>query len=435
MGNYLGYPSGTEVNTQLIVKVWVSPKRLLEPDQWEAVQQHYLEHSRTQYQRLEPMPAPPVSPLFEPVPVPVTQSVISMVGIDPPDRALLIGASQPPAFLVVRPGEPPKPIPVHTEPVMFERLGQNCRLTLIGHLGHDARVGQIADFDLRDGSRRVLLDKHSRIASHRTADVDGDGRDELLVCGFGDYPTGRVGIWWNNAGKLEEEILLEEAGTCWGDIADLDGDGDRDLVLVIGSNRCRIQGFINQGNRQLVPTNIVQRPVGWGYNRCLLADWDGDGKLDLVETAGNNLESRGRPLKNWHGVRVLRNEGSWKFREVLFERLPGAIDVATGDFDGNGRVDLAVTSFYPDWRQPFPTTFLLLLQQSDGSIQRFGLDDLHWHRWMRIGAGDADGDGDTDLMLGAADVPGGLPTEIIPRYKELVRGKPSVLLMRNRTIP
>ena len=143
--------------------------------------------------------------------------------------------------------------------------------------------------------------------------------------------------------------------------------------------------------------------------------------------SGNNLELRGRPIKAHYGVRVLRNEGDWKFVEVLFERLDGAMDVAAGDFDGNGRIDLAATAFYPDWRSPVPTTLLLLMQGSDGTVERAGIDDAYWNRWMRISAGDADGDGDTDLLLGAAQVPLAIPSEQLAHYGNL-RDKALLLL-------
>ena len=233
---------------------------------------------------------------------------------------------------------------------------------------------------------------------------------------------------------MKEQVLFEEAGAAWGDLADLDGDGDRDIVLTIANNRPRIIAFVNEGNRQFVQRTIVERPVGWGYNRCLIVDWNGDGKLDLVETAGNNLELRGRPIKAHHGVRVLQNDGDWRFHEALFERLDGAIDVAATDFDGNGRMDLAITAFYPDWRLAVPTTFLLLMQRADGTVERASIEDRYWNRWMRIATGDADGDGDMDILLGAAQVPMAIPAEHMARYEKLLQGKASVMLLRNLTV-
>ena len=434
MGNYLGHAPDIQIHPALVDKTLVPKQPLVTREEFDAIRRYYVEQSALQYQLPPLPPKPAVSPVFEPVPFPLPASEISMVAIDSANQTLLIGTSRMPGLLVLQRGIT-TPIAMPSEPVTFERLGDTVRLALIGHLGHDARQGQIVDFGLRDGTRRVIVDAHPRIAAHRTADVDGDGHDDLLVVGFGDYPTGRVGLWWGGVEQMKEQVLSIEAGAVWGDVADLDGDGDLDLVLAIANARPRLLAFVNEGNRRFVPRAIVDRPVGWGYNRCLLADWDGDGKMDLVETTGNNLELRGRPIKAHHGVRVLRNEGGWRFVEVLFEQLAGAIDVVAGDFDKNGRTDLAVTAFYPDWRPAFPTTLLLLTQQPDGTVQRTGLDDQHWNRWMRIAVGDADGDGDLDLLLGAAEVPLAIPPEHAARYQRLVGKQASALLLRNRTIP
>jgi hypothetical protein len=433
MGSYLGHPAEIELHPFLVLKYLVPVKPVVTRAQFDAIRRYYLEQAAIQYRAPSPAPRPPVSPLFDPVPFAIPATMITMVGIDPSDQTLVIGSAGPPGFLVLERGRTTR-IEVDSEPVTFERLGQTRRVALMGHFGRDYRRGQIVDFDLGTESQRILVDKHPRISAQRTADVDGDGRDDLLVCGFGDYPEGRVGIWWNGGEKIEEEVLFEEPGATWGDIADLDGDGDRDIVMAVANARPRLLAFRNEGGRRLTPQPIIDRPVGWGYNRCLLVDWDRDGKPDLVELAGNNLELRGRPIKTHYGVRVLRNGGDWQFREILFERLDGAMDVAAGDFDGNGCIDLAVTGFYPDWRPAVPTTLLLLLQRADGTVERAGLDDRYWNRWMRVAAGDADGDGDVDLLLGAAQVPMAIPAERLAQYEQLLKGKASVLLLRNRTL-
>lgn len=434
MGSYLGHPAEIELHPVLVNTNLVPPQPLVTRAQFDAIRQYFLDESAVQFSQPELALKPPASQLFDPLPMAVPASVVSMVAIDSTDQTLLVGSSNPPGLLVLQRGLT-KTIEVPSEPVTYERLGSVRRLALLGHLGHDARMGRVFDFDVDREIQRIHVDEHPRIVAHRTADVDGDGSDDLFVCGFGEFPAGRGGIWWGGKSVLEEQVLFEEPGAVWGDLADFDGDGDGDVVVAFANTRPSISAFVNEGDRHFKRRVLVQRRVGWGYNRGAICDWDGDSRPDLIEIAGNNLELRGRPVKANHGVRVLRNEGGWKFSEVLFEPLPGAMDVVTGDFDGNGRMDVALTAFYPDWRSPAPTTFLLLLQQPDGGVERTGIDDRFWNRWMRVGVGDADGDGDTDLLLGAAAVPMAIPAEHGSRYQTLLQGKASVLLLRNRTVP
>ncbi len=431
MGVYVGYRPDIHIDPNLISKCFEPAEPRVSRAQFDAIRRYYMEESVAQYKTPALQQKPPVSPLFEPIPVEVPASVISMAEIDPVDHSLIIGTSHPANLLVLQNGMiTTNSVP--SEPVTFERIGPIRRVALMGNLAYDAREGSVVDFDTRDGARQTLVEGYPRIADHCTADIDGDGHDDMVVCGFGNYPVGRVAIWWGGGEKPREQVLFEESGAVWCGVADLDGDGRKDVVIAVGSNRPRIIAFVNQGSRRFEQRTIVERPVGWGYNRCLLVDWDGDGKKDIVEVAGNNIELRGRPLKPWHGLRVLHNDGDWHFHEVLFEPIPGATDVAAGDFDGDGRVDLAVTAFCPDWRDPFPTTVVLLMHQPDGTVQRFGIDDRYWNRWLRVSAGDTEGDGRTDLVLGAAEMPVALPVEQFAHYQQLLQQKASVLLLRNR---
>ncbi len=432
MGAYVGHEPDLDVTPELIDEALLPESPLVSREQFDAIRRHYLEESAVHYEPPPLLTRPETTSLFEPNPLPNLPENISMVSINKvgTEPALFIGSFYPPGLHVLEPGATTQ-VPVHSEPVAHERLGPLHRIGLIGHLDWDGRQGQVVDFNTSEGTREVVVDEYPRLVAHRTVDIDGDGHDDLFVCGFGDYQEGRVGIFWGGAGETEEQVLFVESGATWGEVVDLNGNGRLDIVISVANARPRLKVFINEGERRFTPRVILNRPLGWGFNRCLIVDWDGDGLPDIVELSGNNMELRGRPLKAHHGVRVLRNLGDFRFEEIHFEPLPGAMDVAGGDFSGNGMTDLAVTAYFPDWREEVPTTFLLLLQRTDGTIKRAGIEDRHWNRWMRVAAGDATGNGKVDLLLGAGQNPIAIPVEHHRRYSELLENKASVLLLLN----
>jgi hypothetical protein len=124
-----------------------------------------------------------------------------------------------------------------------------------------------------------------------------------------------------------------------------------------------------------------------------LVDYDGDGDLDLYLVNGWRLEGKTVAEK---GRDVLyRNDGP-RFVDVTARAGLGddswGSGLATGDIDGDGRVDLLVTNFGPD---------TLYRNQGDGSYERVA-NPPSIDGWS-AGAVffDADGDGDEDLFLGA----------------------------------
>ena len=60
----------------------------------------------------------------------------------------------------------------------------------------------------------------------------------------------------------------------------------------------------------------------------------------------------------------------------------------------------------------------------------------HWGRWLRIAAGDLDGDGAVELFAGSGNVPGGGLNPERPRqwarYRELLAEMPAVLVLDPR---
>ena len=97
------------------------------------------------------------------------------------------------------------------------------------------------------------------------------------------------------------------------------------------------------GNRLI--EKIIQDGLGTGPQRVVLEDFNGDGKLDLAVANGS-------PLANGttNEVSILVNDGSAAFfspvaNNSLTSAGIGPRGIATGDFDGDGKPDLAVVYY------------------------------------------------------------------------------------------
>src|SRR5262249_17460104 len=108
--------------------------------------------------------------------------------------------------------------------------------------------------------------------------------------------------------------------------ADFDHDGRLDLVAVVGN---RILLMQNDGEGKFRAPVVVAEAV----SNIALGDFDSDGNLDIaVATTFSGI------------VEILPGHGDGTFAEAipLTSSLPTIVDLAAGDFDGNGTTDLAV---------------------------------------------------------------------------------------------
>ncbi|MCH7224890.1 FG-GAP repeat domain-containing protein [Haloferula sp. A504] len=286
--------------------------------------------------------------------------------------------------------------------------------------------------------RGMALENLHRPADMDFGDFDGDGRTEIVVANFG-FGTGSVDIHPRkpNGWQFEPEPeiqLTTEPGAVDCHVADFDDDGRPDVAVLFGGTRENLSLFLNQGDGEFERKTLVEKNASFGYVRFAWVDFEGDGNLDVLTVNGDNVDSDPyNTLKRDHGIRLYLNEGGLNFVEAFFYPMYGAYGVAVEDFDLDGDPDIAAVAFNPDFSSEKPESFVYLQNEGQTRFTPRSFEIPRTDRWMTIEAGDLDGDGDKDLVLGGGYVPAGLAIDQ-PRLMEAMAEKGRALLvLKNRT--
>lgn len=169
-------------------------------------------------------------------------------------------------------------------------------------------------------------------------DVDGDGKDEIIT-GTGDGSGPHVRIFEAD-GSVQSPGFFAYQKHFRGGVnvatGDLDGDGIDEIIAGAGVNGGpHIRVFDNDGNPKLTAGFFAYDPAFRGGVTVAAGDIDGDGNDEIIAGAGTG----GGPH-----VRMFEGDGTL-LPNSFFAFHPDSrtgVDVGAGDFDGDGRDDVAV---------------------------------------------------------------------------------------------
>jgi hypothetical protein len=257
------------------------------------------------------------------------------------------------------------------------------------------------------------------------ADLNDDGRRDYLVCEFGHLEGGLSWMEARRNGTFLRHDLSPLPGAVKAHLHDYNGDGKPDIWALFSQGDESIVLFTNKGRGVFQQKTVLRFPSVYGSSYFELADFNHDGHPDVVHACGDNGDFT-NILKPYHGVYVYLNDGSNGFAQQAFFPINGCNKAVARDFDGDGDLDIAATSFFADYQKQPEEGFVYLQNMGGLDFRPFSLEDGKRGRWLTMDAGDIDGDGDQDLVLGNCSM---LPSTLKSAYNW--SAAPSILLLRN----
>ena len=288
-------------------------------------------------------------------------------------------------------------------PVTPAAPGLFSNVTAQAAIGFVHKENEFIDFDRERLIPRMLSIEGPAAA---TADVNSDGLDDIFIGGAKDQPGQLLlqradGTFApSNAGVFEPDAVSEDVGALF---FDANGDKFPDLYVVSGGTEyselapaLQDRLYLNDGHGVFHKATDALPMESNSGSRVVAVDYDGDGDLDLF------VGSRSVPWR--YGIdpvsMLLRNDGKGHFTDVTAQLAPDlakvgmVTDAVWQDIDGDGRPDLIVVG---EWM-----AITVFHNAGGGRLVKSSVRGLEHSNgwWNRIVAGDFNGDGKVDFIVG-----------------------------------
>jgi hypothetical protein len=241
------------------------------------------------------------------------------------------------------------------------------------------------------------FNKLARPVACAASDLNDDGRNDLVICQFGNH-TGKLS-WFDGSDPQKEHVLKLQPGARRVSVHDFNNDGKPDILVLMAQAKEELILFMNEGKNKFSEKVIYQFPPVYGVSYFELADFNKDGHPDILLTNGDNWDLS--PVKKfYHGIRILMNDGKNNFKITQFFPFYGASKAVARDFDMDGDLDIAAISFYDDPDEQ-AQTFLYLEDKGGENFAPATTPAAENGKWITMEACDFDHDGDQDVVLGS----------------------------------
>jgi hypothetical protein len=249
-------------------------------------------------------------------------------------------------------------------------------------------------------------------------DFNGDGKPDVLAIGSSSiYVYNAHLLLGNGDGTFQSPVLVPDSSTLYpmfsrltdAAVYDVNHDGRSDLVSIsepstTGPYVISVALSNGDGSFRAVTTaspSELQTGGGFYYPITLpaLADFFGHGQLDAAYGSLNHVY-----ILKGHGDGTFDQAGTAMAIPAIGGTASlGALSVASGDFDGDGKLDFVVLVQYGGGQFPIPsplaTAAWVFFGNGDGTFAAPVLAGEFNRNYVRVSAADLNRDGLSDMVL------------------------------------
>ena len=245
------------------------------------------------------------------------------------------------------------------------------------------------------GLQRMISSDTDTPVSVFGADLDGDNDNDVLVAVKGGYEGVNSQIVWyknlNGQGDFSDQnvITTDVLGAASVYAADIDGDGDKD-VLSVSVYDNKLSWYENEnGQGSFGPQKNIATGT-YSHSSLYVCDIDGDGDMDVLSA----ISDQNRIV--WY--ENTNSTGSFGPQRIISEDAENAVSVYAADLDGDGDMDVLSAS-RGDKKIAWYAN-----EDGQGNFgsQQILTSDLFGAR--AVSAADFDNDGDMDVLYGSYDM-------------------------------
>ncbi|MFY9559088.1 MAG: FG-GAP-like repeat-containing protein [Terriglobales bacterium] len=236
----------------------------------------------------------------------------------------------------------------------------------------------------------------SGVTGVATGDLNGDGKLDLVLTA---YPYGAVAILLGNGDGTFQGAGTYFSGGAANSVvvADLNEDGHPDLVVAnqgAAGGDGSVGVLLGNGDGTFQPT-VNYDSGAYGARAVAVGDLNRDGHLDLViancsPDSSNACNGVGRV-----GVLLGNGDGTFQLPVAYTAGGTGANSVAIADFNGDGKLDVVVANTCADPRNCVTGTVGVLYGNGNGTLQ---LPIVYATGAEGLAVGDLNADGKPDIV-------------------------------------